>query len=122
MAPEQPAFELRSERQDGTHLVAATGELDMAVAPQLESALGPDADGAGAVLLDLTELEFMDSAGLRVLLLASERFRDAGTPWAVAIPEDSAVRRMLSLSETENSLPVFGSRDEASASLDDGAG
>lgn len=115
-------FDVHAERDGETHTVTATGELDIAVADRLESALSSEADGAGSVLLDLTELAFMDSAGLRVLLVTSERLRKAGTPWAVAIADDSPVRRMLSLSETEDALPLFTTREQAAASLDGGAG
>ena len=121
MSAEPVEFALRSDREGETHVVTVRGELDMAVAPRVEAALGEDAEGAAAVLVDLTELGFMDSAGLRVLLMASERYRRAGTPWAVAVSEDSAVRRMLSLSETEGTLPVFGDRERAAVSLSEGA-
>ena len=122
MSAEPVEFAVHSERDGETHLVTVRGELDMAVAPELEAALGADAEGAGAVLVDLTELAFMDSAGLRVLLMASERYRRAGAAWAVAVGEDSAVRRMLSLSETEGTLPIFADRERAAASLSERAG
>jgi anti-anti-sigma factor len=122
MSAEPVEFTLRSDRDGETHVVTVRGELDMAVAPQVEAALGEDAEGAAAaVLVDLTELGFMDSAGLRVLLMASERYRQAGIPWAVAVGENSAVRRMLSLSETASTLPVFGDRERAAASLSERA-
>lgn len=121
MSADPVGFEISSERDGDLHVVTVKGELDLAVAPRIEAALGPDAEGAGAVLVDLTELGFMDSAGLRALLMASERFRQAATPWAVAVGEDSAVRRMLSLSETEATLPVFPDRELATASLSERA-
>jgi anti-anti-sigma factor len=121
MSAEPVEFTLRSDRDGETHVVTVRGELDMAVAPQVEAALGEDAEGAAAVLVDLTELGFMDSAGLRVLLMASERYRQAGIPWSVAVGENSAVRRMLSLSETASTLPVFGDRERAAASLSERA-
>jgi anti-anti-sigma factor len=111
----KPAFELRTEAENGTVAITATGELDIAVAPELESALA--AEDASAVLVDLTEVTFLDSAGLRVLLLASERLRRAETPLALAVAPESPVRRMLSLTEAEEALPVFDDRDGAAASL-----
>jgi anti-sigma B factor antagonist len=121
MSAEPTEFAVLSERESEIHTVTVRGELDLAVTHELETALDADAEGAGAVLLDLTELAFMDSAGLRVLLMASERYRQADTPWAVAIGEDSAVRRMLSLSETEAALPVFPDRESAASSLSERA-
>jgi len=59
-------------------MVSVSGELDVATAPELEAALdGADA-WASVVVVDLRQLEFMASAGLRVLLDVGKRVRDAG--------------------------------------------
>jgi anti-anti-sigma factor len=68
----------------------------------------------------MAELEFMDSSGLRTLLLSANRFETAGLPWAVALRKESPVRRLLTLSGVEARLPVFSSREEAVGSLSSG--
>ena len=50
------------------HLVIASGEIDVATAPQLGEAIAECPDGD--VIVDLTSVEFMDSTGLKVLLAA----------------------------------------------------
>jgi anti-sigma B factor antagonist len=118
MTGDPAAFSVsRSEDEQGT-VIEARGELDLAVSAELESALADGAlAGNGAVVLDLTELTFMDSSGLRVILVAAQRFERSGRAWAIVLPEESPVRRILSLSETEQRLPIKPDRDQALASL-----
>jgi anti-anti-sigma factor len=70
--PIPEAFSVRTEDHGGTAVVVPTGELDLATAPALEAALGRafESVGSGRVVLDLRELEFIDSSGLRTLLTA----------------------------------------------------
>ena len=73
------AFSVRTERHGAAAVVVPTGELDIATAQaleqELESAFESDAD---RVVLDLRELEFIDSSGLRTLLTARRQAEDAG--------------------------------------------
>jgi anti-sigma B factor antagonist len=56
-----------------------SGELDIATAPQLDHALGcAQADDAALVILDLRELEFMDSSGAHLTVAASGSAHQAG--------------------------------------------
>ena len=54
------------------------GRLDTATAPQLEGALKDSLDGVTALTLDLEKLEYISSAGLRVLLSAQKRMNRQG--------------------------------------------
>ncbi|MFI9470361.1 STAS domain-containing protein [Streptomyces sp. NPDC052492] len=55
---------------DGTVRLAVSGEIDMSNAGHLAEALD---GGAGPLVLDLTEVEYLDSAGLSVLFAHAER-------------------------------------------------
>jgi anti-sigma B factor antagonist len=55
-----------------------SGELDIATAPQFEHALGRAQADAALVILDLRELEFIDSSGAHVIAGANGRARQAG--------------------------------------------
>jgi anti-anti-sigma factor len=76
----------------GGQRVALRGELDLATAGHLETALS---EASRPVVLDLTRLTFMDSTGVRVLLEAAER-----SPGALRIipPADGDAR--LTIEET----------------------
>ena len=82
--PIPEAFTVRNELRGGASVVIPTGELDLATAPALEAALGRAfEEGSGRVVLDLRELEFIDSSGLRTLLTARKRAEEAGSRFSL---------------------------------------
>ena len=59
--------------QNGTELtVRVSGRLDTTTAPQLEEDLKASFDGVETLVMDLSDLEYISSAGLRVLLSAQK--------------------------------------------------
>jgi anti-anti-sigma factor len=83
--PMPEAFTVRTERRGDTAVVVPSGELDLATAPALEGALARafEAAGDGSVVLDLRELGFIDSSGLRTLLTARRRAEEAGASFSL---------------------------------------
>ena len=64
---------------NGTELaVAITGRLDTTTAPQLEAELKQSMEGVEKLVLDFTALEYLSSAGLRVLLAAQKVMNKQG--------------------------------------------
>lgn len=68
----------------GVRVVAVSGEIDLATAPQVRDALAPREDGETAVVLDLRETTFLDSSGIRVLVEAHRAGEADGIPFSVA--------------------------------------
>ena len=67
----------RSHKEGDLRTVRAVGKLDIATAPLLEERLRQTFEyHAGPTVLDLTEVSFIDRAGLRVLILAALRSRE----------------------------------------------
>ncbi|MBQ4424578.1 MAG: STAS domain-containing protein [Lachnospiraceae bacterium] len=65
--------------QDGARLtVTLEGRLDTATSPELEATLQESLDGIEDLVLDLSELVYMSSAGLRVLLITQKRMNRQG--------------------------------------------
>lgn len=64
-------------RPDGTPRLTVTGEIDMSNAGSLADALE---DSSGALVVDLTAVEYLDSAGLSVLFAHAERLELLITP------------------------------------------
>jgi anti-anti-sigma factor len=82
--PIPEAFSVRIERRGEAAVVVPSGELDLATAPALEASLGRAfSDAPGHVVLDLRELEFIDSSGLRMLLTARRQAEDAGQQFSL---------------------------------------
>jgi anti-anti-sigma factor len=68
-----PDFGITARVEEARHTIALTGELDMASVPALQATIEQTcAEGAGEIVLDLAELRFLDSAGLRLILVAQE--------------------------------------------------
>jgi len=64
---------------NGSELVVAiTGRLDTATSPQLENELKDSLEGIDCLVLDFTGLEYLSSAGLRVLLAAQKIMNKQG--------------------------------------------
>jgi anti-anti-sigma factor len=95
--PLPEAFAVRTERRGGAAIVVPTGELDLATAPTLDTALTEAfATNAGRVVLDLRELAFIDSSGLRTLLTARRRADEAGCAFSL-VAGHAALERTLEI-------------------------
>jgi anti-anti-sigma factor len=105
---EDGVLALQVEPQGNELVVRASGELDIASAKEFEDevvrAINSD---ASAVILDLSELSFIDSTGLRVLLLVSELSATSG-PSLRSVQASGAVREVIKTSGVEDLLPVAG--------------
>lgn len=68
---------MRSEREDDVHVIELSGELDLDGAPRLEEELlRAEASDASSIIVDLGSLDFIDSTGIRLLVMASERCQE----------------------------------------------
>lgn len=93
-------------------VLALRGELDLASAPLLQSEIQSSGiETATTVVLDLQELKFIDSTGLRVLLAAHEASRERGQEFAVTRGSPQ-VQRLLSITGVGEHLRVIASPDE----------
>jgi anti-anti-sigma factor len=96
-----------SVHQDGNGLVVrAAGELDMTTTDALENdLLRAFESGAGSIVLDLGEITFIDSTGLRLLLWAANRSHENGERLRIDCGA-GAVRRLLEVTQLDRSLPL----------------
>jgi anti-anti-sigma factor len=93
-------------------VVSLQGELDLLAAPTLQAAIeGPEIDGSGMLVLDLRDLRFVDSAGLRVILVAHERSQQRGQAFALS-RGPAQVDRLLSIAGLDEHLRIIESPDE----------
>jgi anti-anti-sigma factor len=107
MAIDPSGFSISISDRNGRTVVAVRGELDLATAPELEQALLERLDAGQAVVLDLRDLEFMDSSGLAVLVTAHGRAADGGPKFAIVRPaEGSEVAKILEIAGIGQHLHV----------------
>jgi anti-anti-sigma factor len=111
-------FECTVVAYDGGHLVTIAGEVDLATAPQLADVLTECADGD--VRLDLSSVTFMDSSGLRTLLVTHRSFRERGRRLVICGPVDRVVHRTMEITGAAEVL-TFGDVGNRNRPSGDGA-
>jgi anti-sigma B factor antagonist len=94
-------------------ILALEGELDMATAEQLQHAMD-GLEGETMVVLDLQQLQFIDSTGLRSVLSVLERCRDRGQEFAVTRGSQQ-VQRLLGVTGVAKHLRIIDAADEVLA-------
>ncbi len=102
--------------EEGQAVVDLGGELDLAVAADLRTLLeGVAAERPRLVVVDVTEVSFIDSTVLREILRAHHAVAGAGGRFVVAGPQPP-VERLLQLTGTTEVFAITATRDEALAS------
>jgi anti-anti-sigma factor len=95
--PPPRTFSVRTEQRGATAVVIPIGELDIDTAPTLEHGLEQAFhSGSDSVVLDLRELEFIDSSGLRTLLTARRRAETSRKPFSL-VAGSRALERTLEI-------------------------
>jgi anti-sigma B factor antagonist len=112
-------YQIDHDPIDGGHLVVASGELDIAATPRLSTVLAVAATRpSGRMVLDLSDVTFIDSTALGTILKAATQLDDGGTLLAVVVP-DGPVRRLFEMTNLTQRFRLFGTRAAALAA--DGA-
>lgn len=98
-------FELTErELRPGCTEVRVSGELDLAVAPELDELLERLTADARDVVIDLAPCEFIDSSGLAVILRAHHRLDKAGRRLVMFGPSAQVLRVLSTTGLTANGL------------------
>jgi anti-anti-sigma factor len=112
-----PGFEIRTLRQAGVCVLAVAGDVVVETAPPLEVELalatGTDSD----VVLDLSEVSFMDSTGLRVILSARNDAVAAGQRFVLVVLPDGQIDGLLDFTEVKDALATAPTREQALVDL-----
>jgi anti-sigma B factor antagonist len=112
----QPKFSLTEEDVDSrTRVLNASGEIHVSTAPQFSERLNAAiAEGKTALVLDFTNIEFIDSTGLSVLLNALRRLtRRKGTLSVVCT--NPTVLRLFEITRLDSTFDIVATREEALA-------
>jgi anti-anti-sigma factor len=98
-------------------VISLAGELDLSTIPRVESRLLDQVRTQPSVVVDLSELSFIDSSGIGMLIQAFHS-RNGGVMNTVIAP-GSQVERVFTIAGIEAALPVFRSRHDALEALVD---
>lgn len=94
-------------------VLTPVGDIDLTSARELGSRLGELAGTSGDAVLDLSEVGFLDSVGLAVVLKAATRFHRQDKQLVIVAPDGSPVSRLLELSGMGGRLATVPTRDAA---------
>jgi anti-anti-sigma factor len=110
-------MEVNEQSVGAAALLTISGRLDSETAREFETTLTVTLDrGVQGLALDLSGLDYVSSAGLRVLLLAAKRTKAAAVPFAV-FGLQAQVAKVLEVSGFAKILPIVGDREDALAAL-----
>ena len=84
-------------RPSEPHVLTITGELDVATVPDVLGRVPELVPGASALVVDLSEVSFLDSSGVRFLHRLARACEQAGTGLRVVTPPVCRARRVLDI-------------------------
>jgi anti-anti-sigma factor len=106
--------DVRFEREDGTVVAIITGEVDMSnatsVRQQIAEFITP---GDDAVIVDMSELSFMDSAGLHGVIELSTVLDERRQRFLLCVPHGSAIERAIQIVGLPQAVSVHADRAAA---------
>jgi anti-sigma B factor antagonist len=111
-------FRVEDERPlDGVVVLAVSGEVDLHVAPILRERLLAGVDDAGrALILDLSEVTFLDSMALSVIVGAGKRARARRLELRLVVPRPE-IRRIFEITLLDRVLPLDETREGSIAAV-----
>jgi anti-sigma B factor antagonist len=115
-----PQFAITEQgSQAGHHVIAARGEIDLFTAPDLKQVI-TDAieDGSHRVVIDLSEVSFLDSTALGVLIGAVKKLRSRGGALAI-VNTEASIAKTFEITGLDQIFTILPSREQALAALDD---
>jgi anti-anti-sigma factor len=105
-------FECRISWVADAAIVEVSGEIDIATAPALEHAIASVHESATRVVVDLSQVSFVDSAALKALTHSRSRLGERAA-LRVVLPPDQAIRKLFEITQLIEPLGVVDSIDAA---------
>jgi anti-anti-sigma factor len=103
------------ERRERVLVARPAGEIDIASADGLEGAILSEARAAedAGLVVDLSGVRFLDSAGIRLLFALHRAMTEHGRPMAIVVPDGARIAPVLSIVDISSVMWVATALDEA---------
>ena len=113
--PSPPGLDIAVRVVDGTVAVAVAGEVDMDTAPALQTAVTTAIDDidSGPCILDLTDVTFLNPAGLTVLIAATTHAAARQETLRIVVDANRPVIRPITITGLDHQLRLYHTIDEA---------
>lgn len=109
----QEVFEIAEQSDGDTPVLKVKGEIDVSTAPELRDRLVQiNQRGASNVVVDLSEVTFLDSTGLGVLVSGLKRFRSGGGDLRLVVTGKS-VSKVLEITGLTEVFQIFDTAEAA---------
>ena len=110
-------MEITEERRADILVLRVIGKLDASTSRELQDKILPLIDSNhGKLIIDLSQLDYVSSAGLRVFLLAAKRMNDAKGTMILCSLKDT-VKQVFDIAGFSSFLKLAGSSEEAIKNL-----
>ena len=111
---EPPAeFEVTTEQRNGARIVRVSGEVDISTHERLGEQLVSEAGAGDFVVVDLSSCNFLDSSGIRALLLGQKAAESSGSGRFAIVASSPQVARVLELTGVDDAISLYDSVDDA---------
>jgi anti-sigma B factor antagonist len=97
---------LRREEHNGVLVVHVSGEIDLSNADELHRRIHRELSGTPLAVVDLGEISYIDSQGLRLLKRLSDQLEGEGARLEVVAPPDSIARDVLELTKMGEEITI----------------
>jgi anti-sigma B factor antagonist len=102
------------EGSEEVPVIRVAGEVDLTTAPELRAKLAELPAAGGTVVIDMSEVTFLDSTGLSVLVASWKRLCEAGEKNSFRLVVNRpAIQRVLDVTGLTQIFEVFSSLEEA---------
>jgi anti-anti-sigma factor len=111
---------LTLEQRDGVHIASIDGEVDVANASSLQEDIAAAVSNtAHGLVIDLTQTEYFDSAGIRMLFELHKTLAGRRQELRVVVPRGAVILSALLVTEIDQLVPIDDDLQEAVARLGD---
>ena len=116
-----PLARLTLETRDGIQLAHISGEVDIANASTLESEIADTVSNTAlGLVVNLTDTEYFDSAGIRMLFELRKRLTGRRQSLRVVVPHESVIITALLVTEVDQVIPIDETVDESLGAIANG--
>ena len=106
-------LQLATRHEGDVTIVSVLGEVDVFTAPGLDGELDAlVADGSARLVIDMSEVSFLDSTGLGVLVKVLKHAREAGG-WLHLVVTSDRIRKIFEITGLDASIPIFDTAQDA---------
>lgn len=93
--------------QNNIVTIELEGRLDTASAPGLQASVDESVDSAGAFVFDFKRLDYLSSAGLRILLITQQLMEETGRPDVTVQGANASIKEVFTVTGFVNVLHII---------------